>query len=144
MAAQACRWLVIQTQYSIPQSSYHGCIIALGSRLRVTPSSDALCSFQSTTKCVIINDKIRDYEALMTIKKYISYNGMYQTDFSIMTEAAFKPYSAKVRKDIFCSVIIAEGGHQKKFTEKYKKLQVPALKFFPLSSISMGKRNITV
>ena len=68
----------------------------------------------------------------MTIKKYISYNGMYHSDFSIMTEAAFKPYSAKVRKDIFCSVIITEGGHQKKFSEKYKKLQVPALNFSPV------------
>ena len=75
----------------------------------------------------------------MTIKKYISYNGMYQTDFSIMSEAAFKPYSAKVRKDIFCSVIIAEGGHQKKFKEKYKKLQVPALKFFPRLLYLWGK-----
>ena len=59
----------------------------------------------------------------MTIKKYINYNGMYHTNFSIMSEAAFKPYSAKVRTDIFCSVIIAEGGRVKNFGKKFKKLQ---------------------
>ena len=90
--------------------------------------------FQSTTKCVIINDKIRDPTALLGIKKYINYNGMYHTNFSIMSKAAFGPYSSKVRKDIFCSVLIAEGGHQKKFKVKYQKLQVRIIIFSPSST----------
>ena len=68
---------------------------------------------------------IKDLDGLEALGESESRNVMFHIDPTTMTEADMTNFAAKAKRDLFCSVVIAQGGKTENFIDSYNKLQAP-------------------
>ena len=94
---------------------------------------------QAHPKCTIVNLVFKSKNGLSMLEQVGSGNVIFHLDILTMKETDIKALASKAKRDLLCSVVIADGGKIQNYSDSYTKIKVPLTLSSFLSSRILSK-----